>query len=208
METTIADSTTSSVHYYRNRLLSKKNGETTPEVVHQSAESEPCEDPETGALRAKAEDLEREFDEMDRAIPVEEFLRGAEADSRRMWDIVRQELPRVTDDLIQSYVAANRESMPLSLFSCGEISATVAKLSIEEHRTIFRCGWWPEFYSRYPHTSGVLHLSAPAFSTDGQLALVYIARKWGGLAGEGHIVLLKESDGDWLISGSIQLWLS
>ncbi|HKD17251.1 MAG TPA: hypothetical protein VKG23_05220 [Thermoanaerobaculia bacterium] len=69
--------------------------------------------------------------------------------------------------------------------------------------------WWQGFYRTFPESRGFLQFTAPAFSSDGQSALIYVSHFCGGLCGTGWLVYLTRSDdGHWRIASKQMLWIS
>ena len=67
---------------------------------------------------------------------------------------------------------------------------------------------WKEFYKRFPAAPGMLTLSRVGFSHDQRRALLYYGNHYGGLGGEGFLVLM-EWDGDrWTIQKERMVWVS
>lgn len=202
---TLADSVTLNLQKVREQDRVAGAKQTPQDGMLQTLGSRSCPETQNESSRLDAEELERQVQEMEAAIPLEERVLEAEAESAKMWQAIRQSLPQVTDELILAYVRANEDPQELGL-SCGKIGDLLIEVSSSDYEEILRCGWTPETSSRYDRGSGILHLSRPGFSTDGRGALVHLATTWHGLQGEAFMVFLRESDGEWKIEGSFRLW--
>ena len=112
------------------------------------------------------------------------------------------QIPR---QLRQELIAASAISVQfdcprLKLVQC-ERAATIS--------SIFRGGgWWDDFYRKYPNTAGVVHFSNVVLSHDGTNALLYVTHSCDGLCGTGNLVLLRKTNGRWVVEHREQLWIS
>jgi hypothetical protein len=69
-------------------------------------------------------------------------------------------------------------------------------------------GWWPEFYRRYPNSSGIITFSRVGYSADGKTAMVYVGYGCGGLCGQGNDLILVLENGQWKIKEEVMIWIS
>lgn len=67
---------------------------------------------------------------------------------------------------------------------------------------------WATFYSTYPGSAGIAHLSNVGFSKDGNWALVYLLRSCASLCAEGYVVLLQRTSQNWLIAHAKRVLVS
>jgi len=80
--------------------------------------------------------------------------------------------------------------------------------SAEVSKIFANGGWWPDFYQKYPDSRGFAEFSLPAYSADGDEALVYVGLHADGKWGSGRVVRLKLVDGNWKVTEVQYLWLS
>ncbi|MBU7038781.1 MAG: hypothetical protein HXS52_12690 [Theionarchaea archaeon] len=120
---------------------------------------------------------------------------------------VRDEMPSVTQEMIDDFIDKNGKSYPLE--DSFDIRKKVLLLEPDESREIFKdSSGWSEFYSRYPDAQGILTLSRVGFNADMSKALVYLGGQCDWLFGAGFYVLLVKKDGEWSIQGEIMSWIS
>jgi len=67
---------------------------------------------------------------------------------------------------------------------------------------------WKKFYSVYRNASAVLYVSLPAYSADGNRAVVAMGQGCGTLCGSGEIVELEKKDGVWRLTRTQGTWIS
>jgi len=71
-----------------------------------------------------------------------------------------------------------------------------------------RGGRWDEFYRRYPTSRGIVWLSRVGFNQNMSEALLYFGHQYAEAAGEGFLVLLRKSDGEWREVSDVAVWVS
>jgi len=67
---------------------------------------------------------------------------------------------------------------------------------------------WQYYYSQYPLSCGIITLSRPGFSADGQTAVLKLGWQSGGDAGQGYLLVLKKYDGIWMTRWTFYTWIS
>jgi hypothetical protein len=70
---------------------------------------------------------------------------------------------------------------------------------------------WAGFYSRYPDSGGIIHLSAVGFNKERTKAMLYIGHSCGWLCGGGGYVFVHKKDGKWvgaIVKGTGCAWES
>lgn len=67
---------------------------------------------------------------------------------------------------------------------------------------------WRKFYAVYPGAIGMLEVSAPAYSSDGQRAVLSISHSCGSLCGSGELVEMEKVDGKWRRARDQGAWIS
>jgi len=70
------------------------------------------------------------------------------------------------------------------------------------------CGFWPEYYKRFPGSQGVLTISGIGISPDGTQAFFYVSNICEGLCGAGDYVVMEKQNGVWAIQNVIGMWVS
>lgn len=70
------------------------------------------------------------------------------------------------------------------------------------------CGFWPEYYKRFPGASGIVTWSRVGFNWDGTQALFYESYRCGGLCGTGRYMVIEKKNGSWVIGTEIVVWVS
>jgi hypothetical protein len=69
-------------------------------------------------------------------------------------------------------------------------------------------GGWSTFFERYPDSGGYVTFSRVGFNGGGTQALVYVARRCGGLCGRGGYVFLEKKGGVWQTQRTLHPWIS
>jgi len=67
---------------------------------------------------------------------------------------------------------------------------------------------WKKFYSAYPGARGVIRVSLPAYSGDGNRAVVFTGEGCGSLCGSGDVIELEKKDGVWHRTRAQATWIS
>jgi hypothetical protein len=68
--------------------------------------------------------------------------------------------------------------------------------------------FWPRFHERFPHSGGLLEISAVGFDPERTHAVVQIHATSGELSGSGYRYRLEKRDGDWVIAERELVWMS
>ena len=90
------------------------------------------------------------------------------------------------------------------------------KVLVRRHRDIRRLidgepnldAGWKKFYTVYPGAHAVMYVSLPAYSTDGNRAVIVMGSGCGSLCGSGEIVELEKKDGVWRRTRAQDTWIS
>jgi hypothetical protein len=112
--------------------------------------------------------------------------------------------PGVPDSMLQAMLCQQEGGMLPS----SRIPGATVVLQSEIDAIFSGDGWWEEFYKVFPASRGLVQFTAPAFSTDGRKAMVYVSHSCGGLCGTGWLVLLARDAGGWRITDRKMLWIS
>ena len=142
------------------------------------------------------------------AVVVSEFT-TADMISPENYDYFKEQLPELTRELFDAFLAANREAVPSA--DLLEITPKVIPISQEKLTEIFSAPegkGWEVFYQTYGRVPGVQSFSRPGFSQDGKLALVYSGGQYDWLAGMGELLLLEQVDGVWQVKSRRMVWIS
>ena len=67
---------------------------------------------------------------------------------------------------------------------------------------------WKKFYKSFPGASGWTSVSIPGYSSDGEIAVVYVAHYCGTLCGGGSYVYLRRIKGEWKVLVDFPGWVS
>ena len=67
---------------------------------------------------------------------------------------------------------------------------------------------WQYYYNLYPESCGIITLSRPGFSADGETAVLKLGWQSGGDAGQGYLLVLKKYDDIWLVRYTFYTWVS
>ena len=70
------------------------------------------------------------------------------------------------------------------------------------------CGFWPEYYKRFPGSQGLLTFSGVGFSADSTQAFFYFSNWCESLCGTGDYVIMEKHNGRWVIQKDIGMWVS
>jgi hypothetical protein len=70
------------------------------------------------------------------------------------------------------------------------------------------CGFWPEYYKRFPGATGIVTWSRVGFNSDGTQALFFENYRCSGLCGTGRYVVMEKKNGIWVITTDIVAWVS
>jgi hypothetical protein len=92
---------------------------------------------------------------------------------------------------------------PYLKFKLSHILITDAEID-----QIFRNGGWEEFYRLYPNSRGLVSFSRVGFNRNETQALLYFEHWYGEDAGEGYLVLLKKTQGEWKQIAQTNVWTS
>lgn len=67
---------------------------------------------------------------------------------------------------------------------------------------------WHGFHNAFPKAVGILSLSLPGYSTNGQVAVVQVSYACGPLCGSGEYWVLRKVDGNWVVVRRSAAWIS
>ncbi|WP_201316408.1 hypothetical protein [Dyella sp. EPa41] len=81
-----------------------------------------------------------------------------------------------------------------------EDSMSTGKVSLDEA--------WKKLFEAFPGATGWTSISLPGYSTDGDIAVVYIARHCGSLCGQGIYVYLRRVNNQWKVLVRFPVWVS
>jgi hypothetical protein len=101
----------------------------------------------------------------------------------------------------------NRKALP----TCQFVPAGAIRVQFDTARLKFsdRNTGWDTFRAAYPNTNGFFMLSHVHWlNAEHTLAVVYAARAYDWLAGEGRMIVLNKTSGKWVITKSRTVWVS
>ena len=130
-----------------------------------------------------------------------------EENPQQMIDNIKDGLPGISKDTIDSYVERNAQSTQLS--PNMQLGVDYVLLSEEELREISSQGNWNEILQeKYPGSNGYLIFSRVGFNHTLDQAVVYVGNVAGPLMGAGYYYLLEKEDGEWTVKEQIMVWIS
>ena len=99
-----------------------------------------------------------------------------------------------------------RNEKPVNI---GAIDVGLTRISRERIDTMFRAGryGWRDLQRAYPGVRFLMQVSAPAYSSDGTSALVWVDSICDGRCGGGSLLLFERKSGRWTQSRSILIWM-
>jgi hypothetical protein len=114
--------------------------------------------------------------------------------------------PTLSPDILQRYrtLTPSRDTLP----ECRPLPVPIRRVSASELRALGGNNpdeFWRAFYDRYPASPGSIELSQPAFSSDGQQALVSVYDGCGGRCGSMRLVVLRKDGSAWQIEDSVTM---
>lgn len=129
-------------------------------------------------------------------------------DTASTLDRIVQDIRGVDQKTAESFRVQNDAAYPVR--PDLELGSGYVLLSQSEMSQIFsqnRDGW-ELFYERYPDAPGITTLSKVGFNNTLDQALVYVGTMSHWLAGAGYYVLLKKSNGSWIVDQQVMTWIS
>jgi hypothetical protein len=132
---------------------------------------------------------------------------GVEATSQTL-DYVLQNMHDVATETVDSFKTRNDKAYPFK--ADMNLGSPYTLLSEPGRSKIFgqNQSGWEIFYNRYPQAPGITTLSRVGLNTTFDQALVYIGTQSNWLAGSGHYILLKKTNGVWAIDQQVMVWVS
>lgn len=67
---------------------------------------------------------------------------------------------------------------------------------------------WDLLRAQFPEVAGILEFAVPAYSPDGNSALVYFWTGCGDLCASGYLYLLEKANGGWKVVRTFSPWIS
>ena len=104
-----------------------------------------------------------------------------------------------------------KNASPYPLQYLFNLDLPVVLISAAEIATLFRgdpSEGWRNFYTRYPHSQGIMELSRVGFNPDMNQAIVYEGNQEFSLSGSGYVHYLVKVNGEWIIQDTISVWIS
>lgn len=140
--------------------------------------------------RGRPEDPEERWDDKPDLI-ISEDTDSREGGQSNMWGFRSASKQHPSDDTVEHF--NSRQKIPCHLKPQLDAAISYHFMPREEEDKFFKKkgpGGWPDFYKKYPKSSGFWSLSAIGYNTEGTEALLYVGHHCGGLCGTGHLVLL------------------
>jgi hypothetical protein len=123
----------------------------------------------------------------DTAAFVADLIKDAERQDKRLVEAVK------------GFVSGNTGMNTIA--ALGELTVKYVVLTEKQETELFQTkgkDGWDEFYKIYPKSPGIITLSRPGFSMDGNLAVIYMGNQTHWLAGHGRIHVFQREDGKWV----------
>ena len=162
----------------------------------------------TRVLEAVLRELTSERHE--RYVVTREYLTGflGENDWEQDARALGETLP---DSLLVDF--ASRSTCPGAVPLSSSATGVHSVVDAEDLPSDLPIGYWPEgfwgrFYNEFPDSNGHLGLSPVGFSSDATQALVYASHVFWEVGGWGKLFHCALADGEWVVSGSLMLWIS
>jgi len=158
--------------------------------------------------RGKPEDPEERWDNKPDLI-ISEATDSREDGKSNMWGFRSPSKQKPSDATVGSF--SSRQKSVCRLKPLLDLAISYHLLPEEEENKFFKKKGprgWPDFYKKYPKSSGYWSLSPIGYNTEGTEALVYVGHHCGGLCGTGHLVLLAKENGRWVVKNRVMLWIS
>jgi len=87
-------------------------------------------------------------------------------------------------------------------------SAKINSLFQSVTSTTKRVSGWQLFHQAFPKAAGILSLSRPGYSKNGQVAIVQVSYSCGSLCGSGEYWVLHKVHGKWVVASRSPAWIS
>ena len=99
-----------------------------------------------------------------------------------------------------------RNEKPVNI---GAVDVGLTRISRERIDTMFRAGGsgWRDLQRAHPGVRLLMQVSAPAYSSDGSSALIWVDSSCDGRCGGGSLLLFERKSGRWTQSRSILTWM-
>jgi hypothetical protein len=131
---------------------------------------------------------------------------------KEVWDVtepfhqmVSKLMPEAEMQTIDNYLLVNKTRQEVKVWNLGINYVIVRNSDLPGDRLE---SFWEEFYKKYPNSSGLVFFSRVGFNERHDQAFVYVGRSCGGLCGSGDYVLLTKVNGQWVVTGEQNLWVS
>ena len=111
----------------------------------------------------------------------------------------------------QSLVQRNRNGVGLpAADACREKFIVLSAKEIDDYFEAPAKGGlqerWSAFYERYPDVNGIMTLSLPGYSAQGDAALLQVSGTCGPLCGNGSFWIFRKEFGRWRVEKATQGW--
>ena len=113
---------------------------------------------------------------------------GDEIDIPHLTAFLQQNLPSVAQAEVANFVTRNNAPQTLKRFLKLPVDyQLIEKAEMDALFADFNRGW-SNFYSKYPHSQGIITLSRVGFGPGGNTALLYVGNQSDYLAGAGFFI--------------------
>ncbi len=124
-------------------------------------------------------------------------------------DEIRQQLPRMQEETLLSFLAANERPHRFDKhFRLPGASRFIDSQQLDDYFAKEGGGGWGAFNRDYPHWGGFITVSRVGFNQDMNQALLYFSSACADTCGAGGLIFLVKEGVVWRIKGTAANWVS
>ena len=155
--------------------------------------------------------MEELFPEPENLVVIQPTMAVSPSRANDYMQSMKEGYPEMDTTLFSGYIQAN-DSVYYFENKFSVAPRQVILVSLVEIQHIFNYEefntGWEEFYRRYPNSGGTLSFSRIGYNTDNTQAMMELGNKYDGLGGQGYMIFLKFTDGEWTIAKINYTWVS
>ncbi|MFN8413558.1 MAG: hypothetical protein U0Z26_14330 [Anaerolineales bacterium] len=122
-------------------------------------------------------------------------------------DYIKSGLNGISDETINNFL--ERNAQPSQLSTDMNLGVDYILMSTDELKQISSQPNWGELLTqKYPGTQGYTIFSRVGFNNSFDQAVIYVGNVAGPLMGYGSYYLMEKKNGEWLMIGEINVWIS
>ncbi len=131
----------------------------------------------------------------------------SEMTPQEMREQIKDSFKSVSKDTVDSYLARNEQSSPLS--PTMDLDVEYILITRDQLSEITSQPNWGEILTeRYPGSYGYTIFSRVGFNNTLDQAVVYVGGMAGPMMGSGFYYLMEKKDGEWRIMEQVMVWIS